>query len=104
MDYYKSREIHHKARSGGMRVHGVWSRLTSSTFGPFPPLTQLYVIWKFYPKKYHIYLILNILFRAKKKYSLLSYLWLLISFPIKLIMSINRTKSLVNTTNSKSYS
>lgn len=88
---YKSIETHYKAPQGGMREHGVWWRNTSSLFGSFPPVTQLYSIRKYYSSRYHFFLIVTLLLKARKKYSGMNYLYLWLLLPIKYYKSWKAT-------------
>ncbi|HRG10163.1 MAG TPA: glycosyltransferase family 2 protein, partial [Cyclobacteriaceae bacterium] len=92
---YKSIETHHKAPQGGMRVHGVWWRNTSTLLGPYPPVTQSFAIMKYYPHKYRFFLFLNMILKARKKYSVGSYILFFFLLPYKLSISINRAGKLI---------
>jgi glycosyltransferase involved in cell wall biosynthesis len=91
---YKSIEIHHKAPQGGMRVHGIWWRNKSTLLGPYPPVTQSYVILKYYPRKYRFFLFLNMVLKARKKYSTLSYLIFFFFLPYKLWNSVRQASKI----------
>jgi glycosyltransferase involved in cell wall biosynthesis len=91
---YKSIETHYKAPQGGMREHGVWWRNTSTLLGPFPPVTQLYSIRKYYSRRYRFFLIITLLLKAKKKHSFTRYIFLWILLPIKYIKSWKATVTL----------
>lgn len=91
---YKSIETHYKAPQGGMRVHGVWWRNKSTLLGAYPPITQSFVIMKYYPKKYHLFLFLNMVLKARKKYSLRGYLLFILLLPYKIFISIRQAKKL----------
>jgi glycosyltransferase involved in cell wall biosynthesis len=92
---YKSVETHHKAPMGGMRVHGIWWRNTSTLFGPYPPVTQSFVILKYYPRKYRFFMFLNMILKARKKYSIGSYILFIFLLPYKLSISIIRARKLI---------
>lgn len=91
---YKSIETHYKAPSGGMRVHGIWWRNKSTVLGPYPPVTQTFGIMKYYPKKYYVFLFMTMILKARKKYSLASYMLFLFLLPYKIFISIRRANKL----------
>jgi len=93
---FKSIETHHKAPQGGMRVHGIWWRNKSTLFGPFPPVTQTFAIKKYYKREYLKYLILNMVLKARKKYSLTAYMIFFLLLPYKLFISIRQADKLNN--------
>ncbi len=93
---FKSIETHHKAPMGGMRVHGIWWRNKSTLFGPFPPVTQTFAIKKYYKKEYSKYLLLNMVLKARKKYSFTAYLIFFLLLPYKLFISLRRADKLNN--------
>lgn len=86
---------HHKAPTGGMRVHGAWWRNKTTTWGEFPPTTQTYTILKFYPRKMLIPHIFRIFLTAKKRYNNYEFLFLIILFPFKAYKSLSRAKKLL---------
>jgi glycosyltransferase involved in cell wall biosynthesis len=47
---HEASATHFKASSGGMRAHGVWWRTKTRLSDPFPPLTQVYTIQRYYPR------------------------------------------------------
>jgi GT2 family glycosyltransferase len=54
----KAIETHHKAPSGGMRIHGSWWRTKTSFNKEYPPATHLFAIRKYYPLKSQITLVI----------------------------------------------
>lgn len=93
---FRSIETHHKAPQGGMRVHGIWWRNKSTLFGPYPPVTQSFGIMKYYPRRYYVFLFLNMILKARKKYSPGSYLLFLLLLPYKLFISVRQAASQLN--------
>jgi len=93
---FKSIETHYKAPRGGMRVHGVWWRNKSTWLGPYPPVTQSFMIRKYYSSRYRFFLFLSIILKARKKYSTISYVLFLFLLPYKLAVSLKRASSLIN--------
>lgn len=91
---YRSIETHHKAPRGGMRVHGIWWRNRSSLFGPYPPVTQTYMIKKYYGPHLRVFLFISMILKARKKYSQLEYLLFLLLLPYKFAVSVIRARSL----------
>ena len=98
---YKAIQTHHKAPSGGMRVHGAWWRNTSKLFGAYPPPTQSFMIRYYYPSKFWIIQFALFYLQAKKVNSLWSYFLILLFSPIKLYKSIRSSSFLLKSTTSK---
>ncbi|MBV6429340.1 MAG: hypothetical protein KIPDCIKN_03891 [Haliscomenobacter sp.] len=74
---------HHKAPSGGMRVHGAWWRNKTGLTKGFPPATELYTIRHYYPKKYHwIKVIISYLNTSQRTSSIYVFLSFIL-FPYK---------------------
>lgn len=92
---YKSIETHHKAPMGGMRVHGIWWRNTSTLLGPYPPVTQSFLIMKYYSSRYRVFLFLSMILKARKKYSFGSYFIFLLLLPYKLFTSVKQAGKLI---------
>lgn len=92
---HKAIQTHHKAPQGGMRVHGSWWRNKSTLFGPYPPATQVYTIWKYYSKKYRLSLFLSLLLKAKKRYSWPAYLLFWLLLPLKVVRSHRQANRLL---------
>lgn len=74
---------HHKAPSGGMRVHGAWWRNTSKLMQGFPPATELYTIKTYYEKKFELLKVCGSYLNSFKRSNHFQYLALLVFFPIK---------------------
>jgi len=100
---YKSIETHHKAPQGGMREHGIWWRNKSTLFGPYPPATQSFMIMKYYPSRFYFPLFLNMIFKARKKYSSSEYVVFLFLLPYKLFISIKKGRRLLNSNHENSH-
>ena len=99
---YKAIQTHHKAPSGGMRVHGAWWRNTSKLFGAYPPPTQSFMIRNYYSSKFWIVQFALFYLQAKKVNSLWSYFLILLFSPIKLYKSVRSSSLLLKSTTSKS--
>ncbi len=84
---YKAIQTHHKAPSGGMRVHGAWWRNTSSLFGAYPPPTQMFMIVEYYKRKYRAFQILYFFGQLKKRSSTTHFILSMILLPVKVLRS-----------------
>lgn len=80
---YKAIQTHHKAPSGGMRVHGAWWRNTSSLLGAYPPPTQMFMIAEYYKRKYRVFQILYFFGQLKKRNSIFHFMLSIILLPLK---------------------
>lgn len=87
---------HHKAPSGGMRVHGAWWRNTSKYTQAFPPATELYTIRTYYNKNYEWMKVVSSFLNASKRSNLFQYLVLLILFPFKYCKSKMEYNKIIN--------
>lgn len=85
---HKAIQTHHKAPIGGMRVHGVWWRTTSKIFEAYPPVTQAFMIRRYYPIKYRLIHFLLFFVKAKNNKNWFTYFLNLILFPLKIYKSI----------------
>lgn len=91
---YKAIQTHHKASTGGMRVHGAWWRNTSRLLEPYPAVPQYFLLLKYYPRRYHGFLILSYYFWLRKRTGTLRYLALCLLSPIKILVSKRRAEKL----------
>lgn len=91
---FKAIQTHHKASSGGMRVHGAWWRNTSSLLGAYPPPTQMFMMNEYYKTKFRTFQILYFFGQLKKRSSTSLFLFSIILLPIKVIRSFWATRSL----------
>lgn len=87
-------ELHHKAPSGGMRVHGSWWRNKSAWNKEFPPATQVYNIYRYYGSSYLRFYLFTSFLKAMRTYTLKEKLIMMILLPYKLFLSIKRGKKL----------
>ncbi len=74
---------HHKAPSGGMRVHGAWWRNKTRLMQAFPAATEMFTIKNYYQSKYWSVKVFTSYLNLFKRHSLWQFLiWLMFS-PIK---------------------
>lgn len=92
---YKAIQTHHKAPSGGMRVHGAWWRNTSRLLEPYPAVPQYFVLLKYYPREYHVFLIFYFYAWLRKRTGLLRYLALVFLSPVKILASKRQAEKLL---------
>lgn len=93
---HKAIQTHHKAPQGGMRVHGAWWRNKTTLLGAYPPATQLYSIWKFYHKRHHLFLVLSLILKARKRYKLMAYCGFIILLPYKFFRSVHQARRIAS--------
>lgn len=92
----KAVRIHYKASTGGLRTYGVWSRATTTLFGPFPPPSQTYTIKKYYDRRYWNYIFIRYFIKAGQKNSRVQFIILWILLPFKLLRSIRKANQLMH--------
>jgi GT2 family glycosyltransferase len=90
-------ETHHKAPTGGMRVHGAWWRTKTSFNREYPPATHLFAIIKYYPLKNRITLVVINVLKAITLEKGLRKILFVILFPYRLVKSIRMANNLFKT-------
>jgi hypothetical protein len=93
-------EVHHKAPSGGMRVHGSWWRNKSAWNKEFPPATQVYTILKYYGNSFIPFYLFNAILKAFSTYTLKDKFLLIVFLPFKIYKSKKIGKKLYQTNGS----
>jgi glycosyltransferase involved in cell wall biosynthesis len=78
---------HYKAKTGGLRVHGAWWRNSSRFLQPYPPPTQVYMIQRFYQRRYWPFQILLFLLQLKNRIPASHFALMLLLAPIKIFRS-----------------
>lgn len=96
---FQAIETHHKAPSGGMRVHGSWWNNKTTALGEFPPATKVYSIQRFYPSKFRFPLYLQYFLTAKRRHSWMEFIILWVLAPFKLIKALKKARLLVEISN-----
>ena len=96
---FQAIETHHKAPSGGMRVHGSWWNNKTTVLGEFPPATKVYSIQKFYPSKFRFPLYMQYFLTAKRRHSWMEFFMLWVLAPIKLAKSLKKARLLFEISN-----
>jgi GT2 family glycosyltransferase len=92
---YKAIQTHHKAPSGGMRVHGAWWRNRSKLLEAYPPQTQAFMIRKYYHSKFWFVQFVLFYLQAKKVNSLVGFILILLFSPVKLFKAIRSSSALL---------
>ncbi|MCX7638611.1 MAG: hypothetical protein N2044_12265, partial [Cyclobacteriaceae bacterium] len=100
---HKAIQTHHKAPTGGMRIHGAWWRISSGLFDAFPPATQAFVIRTYYHRKFWIAQFLLFYIKAKNITGWFSYLVMLLLSPIKLYKAIRLSSALLRKFSENNY-
>lgn len=93
---HKAIQTHHKAPTGGMRVHGAWWRNTSKLFQAYPPPTQMFMIRKYYPGKFWFFQILLFYIQLIRGQNFFKILLIFFLSPYKVIKSFMASKKLMN--------
>jgi hypothetical protein len=88
----KAIETHYKAPKGGMRTYGAWWRNQSALFAPYPPATQVYTVWRYYPRRFHLPLLAQYFLKTQSRRW--ARLWLWVSSPWKLARALREAKQL----------
>lgn len=86
---------HHKASSGGLRVHGAWWKNRGTLWGPFPLPTESYNFLTFYPRKFYLRLCLYKLFTSYRRSGFLLRVVNTVLFPWKVFVSYQRALLLI---------
>lgn len=90
----KAIRTHHKASTGGLRLHGAWWKNKGTLFGPMPLPTESYNFLKFYPKKYYIRLCFFKLLTSYRRSGMSQNILNTLLFPLKLFKSYRKAQKL----------